>query len=89
VLIRLVGDCRHPWLPEAKQVIRPVEDYRHPLVPREEACGDELHLGDHGTNGANPCAGYHAGQWLEEGLIPADPCVYHNDFGSHLLRVSQ
>ena len=90
MLICLVGDCRHPWLPEAKQVIRPVEDYRHPLVPREEACGDELQLRDHGANGANPCTGgYNAGQWLEEGLIPADPCVYHNDFGSHLLRVSQ
>ena len=90
MMIFLVGDCCNPWLPEAKQVICPVEEYHHPLVPREEeACGDELQLRDHGANGANPCAGYHTGQWLEEGLIPADPCVYHDDFGSHLSRVSQ
>ena len=59
MLIRPVGDCRHPWLPEAKQVIRLVEDYHHPLVPREEACGYELQLRDHGAKGTNPCAGYH------------------------------
>ena len=92
VLIRPVGDCCHPWLPEAKQVIRPVEDYRHPLeplVPFEDACGEELQLRDHGANGANPCPGYQAGRWLEEGLIPVDPCVDYDAFGCHSSRVSQ
>jgi hypothetical protein len=86
VLIRPVGDCRHPWFPEAKQVIRPVE-YCHPLVPLvpfEDACGR-----DHVANGANPCPGYHTGRCLKEGLIPVDPCVDHDAFGCHSSRVSQ
>ena len=45
MMIFLVGDYCNPWLPEAKQVICPVEEYHHPLVPKEEeACGDELQL---------------------------------------------